>query len=403
MEKLLLFTCFFLLGLAGCTTLEQLKSETRWAINGYETNPYKMGPKKPIKIDTREDELDQYKDIFKFAPVLIQLANDNHKRNFITSFEYDGDQDTSNNWNNLPEGYSLPAILYYSVVETETHYFMTFLSYHVEDRWESSLGSFGNFFLGGSHENDGENIQLVIKKNEDPDENRIVIAALQHHLDHHFYIDPQLGVDLAELNSGGNPYFHYLNNTTLKILDKRPYLFLEAGKHGLGGNYKILKDALLDATGTPGHEIVFWPNNPNKEIPSGEDWQPKIKKYRYGFESIRFALWERYRKGKDIGDEGIMDGGFEVELQRDEQTCLYREIPRFFNSDRMSALFIGKRDAGIMPFYFWEGRLFFDPARNYKNLLKLLNLKQENWSECYIYNPYLPKNFPAVKCFDDNQ
>src|SRR4051812_11544281 len=57
---------------------------------------------------------------------------------YITSFDFDGDDDGSNNWDHAGDArYPLAAHAYYSVVETPSHWFITYQFFHPRD-WSSS-------------------------------------------------------------------------------------------------------------------------------------------------------------------------------------------------------------------------------------------------------------------------
>ncbi len=57
----------------------------------------------------------------RYAPVIHQGAAST--QDFITAVDFDGDWVGNNNWENQPTG-DLSAHVYYSVVETETHWFL---------------------------------------------------------------------------------------------------------------------------------------------------------------------------------------------------------------------------------------------------------------------------------------
>ncbi len=73
---------------------------------------------------------------------------------FITAVDYDGDWDCRNNWENLGK-HPLNAVVYYSVQETDTHYFAGYYFYHPRDDAEIWLDR---------HENDLEGVMLAIPK-----------------------------------------------------------------------------------------------------------------------------------------------------------------------------------------------------------------------------------------------
>lgn len=63
----------------------------------------------------------------RFAPVLYQRVNDEH--DFLRRVDFDGDWDTTNNWDNAGRG-DRTAWVYYDVKETATHWFVTYTLYH---------------------------------------------------------------------------------------------------------------------------------------------------------------------------------------------------------------------------------------------------------------------------------
>lgn len=59
------------------------------------------------------------------------------RADYITSFNFDGDWDPLNNWNNLPQ-FELKAYIYYWVVETTTHWFIGYANFHPRD-WSDDI------------------------------------------------------------------------------------------------------------------------------------------------------------------------------------------------------------------------------------------------------------------------
>lgn len=63
---------------------------------------------------------------FHYAPVHYQDTDDSdYPADYVTSIDYDFDWIATNNWDNLSNG-QWPAAAYYSVVESCTHYFITY-------------------------------------------------------------------------------------------------------------------------------------------------------------------------------------------------------------------------------------------------------------------------------------
>src|SRR5688500_16977111 len=77
---------------------------------------------------------------------------------YVTSFDFDGDLDARNNWENCGNTrYPLAAHAYFSVTETHSHWFVTYVFFHPRD-WSSR-------FLETEHENDSEGILMAIERN----------------------------------------------------------------------------------------------------------------------------------------------------------------------------------------------------------------------------------------------
>lgn len=99
----------------------------------------------------------------RWAPIHHQDVHRNgaHALNgaadFITSYDFDGDDDASNNWDNAGGARaSFAAHAYFTVVETSSHWFVTYLFFHPRD-WSSR-------FLETEHENDAEGVLLAVKR-----------------------------------------------------------------------------------------------------------------------------------------------------------------------------------------------------------------------------------------------
>ena len=70
----------------------------------------------------------------RFAPIVYQGLGDDPRSDYITNFDFDGDWKGDNNWDNLDNrSFPLRAYVYYSVVETNTHYFIHYAFFHPRD------------------------------------------------------------------------------------------------------------------------------------------------------------------------------------------------------------------------------------------------------------------------------
>lgn len=92
-------------------------------------------------------------DILAAVNVLISRGG---RGDFLAPVDYDGDWITLNNWENIAD-HPLRAVVYYTVQETETHWFIGYDFYHPRDDAEIWLDR---------HENDMEGIMLAVRKGD---------------------------------------------------------------------------------------------------------------------------------------------------------------------------------------------------------------------------------------------
>jgi hypothetical protein len=94
---------------------------------------------------------------FHYAPVHYQdTDSSDYPSDYLTAFDYDSDRISTNNWDNRAGGL-WPATVYYSVVESCTHHFITYAFFHPRD-WSDNI-------IDQEHENDLEGALLVVRKN----------------------------------------------------------------------------------------------------------------------------------------------------------------------------------------------------------------------------------------------
>jgi hypothetical protein len=111
------------------------------------------------------------------APVIYQdvadgLAGDpqNRLQDLVTAADFDGDWDATNNVENT-FAFPLPGLVYYDVVETGNYVYIEYSFFHPRD-W--------NTFGGIDHENDQENIRLLVHKDGGP-WGRLVLVDMNAH------------------------------------------------------------------------------------------------------------------------------------------------------------------------------------------------------------------------------
>lgn len=104
-----------------------------------------------MKYIEKQYDDDYSKVAFDWAPILYQHINlENPLRDMLCAIDFDGDWNTSNNRRNLYTNvYDLIPVVYYSIAETLTHYFILYCFYHADDL---------------THENDLEGCLVIADK-----------------------------------------------------------------------------------------------------------------------------------------------------------------------------------------------------------------------------------------------
>ena len=175
-----------------------------------------------------------------WAPVIRQDTDDtNYRAEYITRFDYDGNFRGNDNWDHLDD-YPLNAYLYYSVVETPTHYFIMYGDFHPRD-WEDVC------FLWLCHENDMEGLQLCIEKDGSTYGALLTMETEAHGQIYQYASDPRVG--------GG----HESIDGPIRTESHRPVAMVEAKGHGVYG---------WDGDGFPGGDGVVYRYTGYAEQPS---------------------------------------------------------------------------------------------------------------------------------------
>jgi hypothetical protein len=117
----------------------------------------------PVYAESASDRDFRAELALRYAPIHHQEVHTHGRHalggaaDYITSFDFDGDDDASNNWDHAGDPrYPLAAHAYYSVVETASHWFITYQFFHPRD-WSST-------FFETEHENDSEGLLLAVAR-----------------------------------------------------------------------------------------------------------------------------------------------------------------------------------------------------------------------------------------------
>lgn len=91
-----------------------------------------------------------------YAPIVYQGIGSVPEADQFTRVDFDGDWNPDNNWDNLLK-YSRPRVVYWNVIETDVHYYITYSFFFPRDYAPIC------FFMH-CHENDFEGMRVTVKK-----------------------------------------------------------------------------------------------------------------------------------------------------------------------------------------------------------------------------------------------
>lgn len=313
--------------------------------------------------------------VSRYAPVILQ-DTDPRERNppywdFITAHDFDGNRVGRDNEDNLRrlDPPQLPAVVYYALTESQTHYFIVYSFFHPLD-WDRVPWWIPKTW----HENDMENVQVVVRKASREQPEAIVATAIQAHARTRFEFNEDFG-RCRHHRCRTNPGIALAKADGTRT---HPVVYVQYGGHGI---YSASRSAFVPARVRRGDlERVFVLHA--AEPGQGESYVAGKWDYQYALRSTYAELWYPSQWGLEFGDGELLDGSFSYS---DDGLC-HPAVPRHYDSFRP-----GRDDAGILPFAFSHdlhssdlGALFFDPARKYPKLFQL----QGRWSTRYLHNPY---------------
>ncbi|HKP86265.1 MAG TPA: hypothetical protein VJZ26_09220 [Blastocatellia bacterium] len=312
----------------------------------------------------------------QYAPFIYHATDRSEGRqDVISNFDFDGDLVGNNNWENFQK-YQLKPTVYYSALETETHYFISYHLFHPRD-WNHFT-----VWLNDTHENDGENFQVVVRKGD----SRVVLLWTQAHYKSRVYARPGSGVESAGTKIAGE--FQTVDSDGLPSeTGRHAAVFVESEGHGIYGTLDRDSEAVVKDDGSYSFKgrsgLLFRPARTGEQVREPDETSAGAVAYR--LDSITVKLWPLLRDRKLTGDGRLLDGSYAYK----DGLVEIEEVPRFYDADRFSGPF--GSDRGISPFaldFSFEqgtlGALFFNPARAYAERLKI----SDHWSQQYINYPF---------------
>jgi hypothetical protein len=318
----------------------------------------------------------------QFAPQLHQGLGENPRADFITNFDFDGDWRGDNNWNNLNDRrFPLRAYVYYSVIETTTHYFVHYAFFHPRDYkgdvvtstlldnvLRQTLPRIGKDPTGRaedvalSHENDLEGCLVVAAKNGQVQ----YVEAMAHNAYLKYYAP---GVSSAV----GDP---------IELEGTHPRLFIEPKGHGV---MRYTGEAVQLNQKLKGVLVYNY---------AGRADEPDTQATTAGYElvSIYDTLWQRARNGSNetFGETFDYATRAVAKVSNDPKAA---QIEKAFG--QVGSAFLGKmgfQNKARPPWAWYDdserdrprGEWFFDPASVIARHFKL----GADWAQHYSYNPY---------------
>jgi hypothetical protein len=160
----------------------------------------------------------------------ICSGNPTGRYDFITSATFDGDSSAANNWehadDNQASNYPLIPYVYYSVIETRSHYYITYSLFHPRDwcaGWPNIQNEDDAELPQFEHENDLESATFVIKKDASEYGNLRLVYTIYHRTTKVYTNGSD--IDPVDGYAGGHDVLFYQG---------KPCLFVQAEGHGIG-------------------------------------------------------------------------------------------------------------------------------------------------------------------------
>ena len=108
------------------------------------------------------------------APEVNQGLGHNPRADVFTRIDFDGDLNFDNNWANVNQAEQAGSFVYYDVIETKAHWFITYGFFYPRD--------YAHYcFWWVCHENDFEGMRLTIEKTPDSEFGETVLMESQAH------------------------------------------------------------------------------------------------------------------------------------------------------------------------------------------------------------------------------
>jgi hypothetical protein len=293
-----------------------------------------------------------------YAPVVFQESRST-VLDFITRFDYDGDWRGDNNWRNAYL-FDLPGYAYYSVIESTSHYFITYAFYHPRDY---TARPYEGFAPKTEHENDMEGCTVTIEKDGTAFGQVVLLETLAHDVFYKYDNRDNRRVSAGSLKLDGS----------IAFVDGRPAIFIEAEGHGVKAAARSVTSAAQAPAGGAAASFpgIVYRYTGTASVPESN----RDPRATYDLISIEDTIWaHRFDVGSTFccADSYAMAGGARV------------NIGSAFNGP------VG--GCAAKPPWGWDqaddrigrGDWFRDPLKAYPTQVRI-----QNFGGTYVHNPYL--------------
>jgi hypothetical protein len=211
-----------------------------------------------------------------YAPVIYQETKST-VLDYITKFDFDGDWNGANNWRNSYL-YDFSGYVYYAVIESTNHYFITYSFFHARDY---TAQPFEGFAPKTEHENDMEGCTLTIEKDGTPYGRPILLETLAHD---HFYLYASSSYGRVQPRRGQLDGSIVFLEESDPMHPRQPAIYIEPEGHGVRAAGAEVRQSGYSFPG-----VIYRLTGRGSEVPEGNQ-DPDVS---YDLISIEETLWAR--------------------------------------------------------------------------------------------------------------
>lgn len=341
----------------------------------------------------------------RFAPIFYQGLGEEPRSDFITNFDFDGDWKGDNNWWNMDNrSYRLTAYVYHSVVETSTHYFIHYATFHPRDyKGGLTKSTIVEVLLG----------EALRRVGKDPTGGKAGEVALSHEndLEGCLVVAEKKGTDLSQAEiryvetMAHNRYLKYCPREgkagicePIEMNGNHPLIFIEPKGHGPSS---YTGNKLQLANSINGVMVYSYAGRAedNDEVYSSTEVRPAGGRYvgykyiGYDLMPIHDTFWSRAQQGENetFGETLDYETREFFKFQGEKSAVKFEHklgvLGAAFRGE------VGFKNKSRPPWGWFDdtekdrprGEWFFDPAAVIARHFGL----GEAFSTAYVYNPYL--------------